>query len=384
MVRKVRESKPSQWYSMLKKISNYDQEKSAELHISEICHLTDKEQVEAIATAFNSVSSQYDEVSKEDIHIPEIPPGTVPVITPKIVKTHLDKIKTNKATIPDDIPSKILKEFSSELCSPLADVINTSIRTGSWPDSYKQELITPVGKVFPVETLDQLRPISGLPNCDKIQESIISEMVISDMKAKLDPSQFGNQKHKSIQHYLVRMIHRILTSLDKNMKGEVNAVLALFVDWKAAYSHQCHKLGIKSFIKNGVRPSLIPVLISYFQKRQMRVKFHGEISEKRDQPGSGAQGATLGNWEFLSQTNDNANCVPLEDRFKFVDDLSILEVINLLNIGLCSYNFKHHVASDIPEHGQYIPNDALRTQHNLNDINEWTTNKKNDHFRKKD
>ena len=116
----------------------------------------------------------------------------------------------------------------------------------------------------------------------------------------------------------------------------------------------------------------------------MRVKFHGEISEKRDQPGSGAQGATLGNWEFLSQTNDNANCVPLEDRFKFVDDLSILEVINLLNIGLCSYNFKHHVASDIPEHGQYIPNDALRTQHNLNDINEWTTNKKNDHFRKKD
>ena len=34
------------------------------------------------------------------------------------------------------------------------------------------------------------------------------------------------------------------------------------------------------------------------------------------------------------------------------------------------------MASDIPEHGQYIPNDALRTHHNLNDINEWTTNQK--------
>ena len=108
-------------------------------------------------------------------------------------------------------------------------------------------------------------------------------------------------------------MHRILTSLDNNSKGEVHAVLATFVDWKAAYSHQCHKLGIESFIRNRVRPSLIPLLISYFQNRQMRVKFHGEMSEKRHQPGSGAQGATLGNWEFLSQTNDNANCVPLEE-----------------------------------------------------------------------
>ena len=33
--------------------------------------------------------------------------------------------------------------------------------------------------------------------------------------------------------------------------------------------------------------------------------------------------------EFLSQTNDNADCVPVYDRFKFVDDLAILEVINL-------------------------------------------------------
>ena len=196
------------------------------------------------------------------------------------------------------------------------------------------------------------------------------------MKSKLDPSQFGNQKKKSVQHYLVRMIHRILTNLDNNMKGEVNAVLALFVDWKAAYSHQCHKLGIQSFIRNGVRPSLIPVLISYFQKRQMRVKFHGEISEKRHQPGSGAQGSTLGNWDFLSQTNNNADCVPQDDHFKYVDDLSILEIINLVNIGLCSYNFKNHVASDIPIHGQYIQNDLLCTQQNINDINEWTTNKK--------
>ena len=168
----------------------------------------------------------------------------------------------------------------------------------------------------------------------------------------------------------------VVTNLDRNMKGDVNAVLATFIDWKSAYSRQCHTLGIKSFINNGVRPSLIPVLISYFQNRRMQVKFHGTMSESKHQPGSGAQGASLGNWEFLSQTNNNADCVPEEDRYKYVDDLSILEIINLLNIGLSSHNFKDQVADDIPIHGQIIDNNNLLTQQYLNEINEWTINQK--------
>ena len=94
----------------------------------------------------------------------------------------------------------------------------------------------------------------------------------------------------------------------------------MFVDWKQAYSRQCHTLGVKSFMKNGVRPALIPLLISYFEDQQMKVKWHGKISKSRNLPGSGAMGANLGNWEFLSQTNDNADSIPVNDRFKFMDD----------------------------------------------------------------
>ena len=201
-------------------------------------------------------------------------------------------------------------------------------------------------------------------------------MVIKDVKQKMDPKQYGNQHQLSIQHYLIEMMHKILSSVDNSCKGEVAAVLCLFVDWKSAYSHQCHKLGIENFMRNGVRPSLIPLLTNYIQGRKMKVKFNGTISEIRSQPGSGAQGATLGNQEFLSQTNNNADSVPESDRFKFVDDLTALEKINLLSIGLASHNFKLQVASDIPMHGQIVENTQLKSQNYLNSIRDWTKNQK--------
>lgn len=80
--------------------------------------------------------------------------------------------------------------------------------------------------------------------------------------------------------------------------------------------------------------------------------------------------------EYLSQSNDSANSVNPEDRFKFVDDLTFIEVIYLLNTGLASYNFKNHVSSIIPAHNQIMSSKHLKSQHHLQMINNWTKNKK--------
>ena len=104
----------------------------------------------------------------------------------------------------------------------------------------------------------------------------------------------------------------------------------------------------------------------------MKVKWHSLVSNTRKLPGGGAMGASLGNWEFVSQTNNNADCIPQDDRFKFVDDLSTLEIINLITIGLSSFNTKNQVPSDIPTHGQYINPENLKSQEYLNKINDWS------------
>jgi hypothetical protein len=57
-------------------------------------------------------------------------------------------------------------------------------------------------------------------------EKLISELIISDMSLKIDPAQYGNQKGVSIQHYLINMIHRILTVLDTYTQRETFAVIA--------------------------------------------------------------------------------------------------------------------------------------------------------------
>lgn len=288
----------------------------------------------------------------------------------------LTQLKTNKSTVPGDLPAKVIKHFAAYLAEPLADIINTAVKRGEYPQIYKFEVCTPIPKVQPTETISQLRNISGLLNFDKIMEKLISNLMVADMAAKLDPAQYGNQRGISIQHYLVKLVHSILTALDKNSKREKFAAVVSLIDWKDAFPRQCPKLGIKSFLKNGVRASLIPVLVSYFQGRQMIVKWHGCKSKPKNINGGGPQGSIFGILEYLSQSNDNADMVPSSDRFKFVDDLSTLEIIELISIGLSHYNLKKHVPSDILTSNLYLPSEKLKTQQWLTEINKWTEENK--------
>ena len=221
-----------------------------------------------------------------------------------------------------------------------------------------------------------MRNISGLLTADKVFEKLLSEIMISDMAESADISQFGNEKQSSIQHYLIKMIHKIHTALDNNSRRETFAVIANMIDWNSAFARQCPKLGIISFQKNGVRSSIIPLLISYFQDRYQSVKWRGLTTSPRRINGGGPQGATLGILEYLSQSNNSADCVSPDERFKFVDDLTILEIVNLLTVGISCFNIKHQIPNDIKEGNQYIPAENLQSQHHLDVINLWTQEQK--------
>ena len=348
IVSDLKTSNPGQWHSKLKRMTSYDQMKADEVIVDSICHLSDQDQAEQIADSFMKVSNQYDPIDPKQIYLKAENEKPVPVIEPHEVYEYLKKIKTNTSTVKDDVPAKIIKEFAPEISTPLADIISCMVTRGEFPNIWKLEMVTPAPKVYPTPSVNELRKISGLKNLSKIAEKILGAVLISDMSATRDPSQYGNEKGISVNHYLIKMINEILVSVDKNTANEKFAVWCSLIDWKQAFDRQCPTLGVQSFVNNGVRNCLVPLLINYFENRKMIVKWHGQESTVRDLIGGGPQGALWGILEYLAQSNGNTDYVSNEKKFKFIDDLSILEMINILSIGIASYNYKLHVPSDIP------------------------------------
>ena len=203
-------------------------------------------------------------------------------------------------------------------------------------------------------------------------DKILGELIIADMSKTRDLSQFGNEKKMSRHHYLIQMLHRILISVEKNSKNEAFAVILEMIDWSQAFDRLSHDIGVRSFLKNGVRHSLIPILVNYYENRNMQVKWNGTISTTRSLNGGGTQGGLMGILEYLSQTNDNVESIPLEDRYKFIDDLSILDILNLVNIGLASFNARYQVPSDVAIDRDFLPMENTKSHEYLEAISSWT------------
>ena len=93
----------------------------------------------------------------------------------------------------------------------------------------------------------------------------------------------------------------------------------------------------------------------------MSNKGHGCQSGQRKVKGGGPRGATIGLLKYLSQSNNSADLVKESERFRFLDDLSILGIINLLISGLSSYpnHFGVHKQFIAPE-SEWIKNQTIR------------------------
>ena len=129
-----------------------------------------KEQAEKLAEYFSSIPNEYEPLKDSDIEVPPFVESEIPQFHPSDIWFRLMKIRTNKSTVPGDLPAKLIKEFAVSLAEPFADIVNTIFRRGEYPQIYKYEIPTPVPKVRPPKKVSQMRNISGLFNFDKIME----------------------------------------------------------------------------------------------------------------------------------------------------------------------------------------------------------------------
>ena len=261
------------------------------------------------------------------------------------------------------------QECAVHLAAPLADIYNESLSLGLYPALWKYEWVTPAPKVPNPQNISDLRKIACTSDYSKLFEGFLKEWIIEDISHNLDTGQYGGQSGMGTEHMIVCYLDRILYLLDNY--PDKSAVIATSLDWASAFDRQDPSLAIQKFIKLGVRPSLIPLLTSYLTDRKMQVKFNGELSDILTLIGGGPQGTLIGGIEYLVQSNDNADIVPSNDRFKYIDDLSLLSLVLLSGL-LAEYGFQNHVASDIGTDMKFLPPNTYNTQSQLEHISAWT------------
>ena len=193
--------------------------------------------------------------------------------------------------------------------------------------------------------------------------------ITEDIGMKIYIQQFAGKKGIGAEHLIVCMMDRILGLLDK---PGMTAIIRSSADWKNAFDRTDPTKTIQKCIRMGIRASLIPIIIEFLSDRKMSVKFNQKESKIFTLIGGGPQGSQTGQASYIISSDDNAYHVPEDDRYKYCDDLSMLELVMLGDI-LMEYDMIQHVASDIKVGERFLDPQNCRTQENFNQVASWTS-----------
>ena len=133
MVEELKSTDTGKWYSVMKKFGGIDQMTRKKLSIKSLEGLSDREFAEAVAQSFAAVSLEYSPLDRSKL------PAFLPAGRPEQVMNRIRRIGRTKWTLPIDIPDRLRTECALDLAEPMTDIINTCLRDGSFPRTWRRE-----------------------------------------------------------------------------------------------------------------------------------------------------------------------------------------------------------------------------------------------------
>ena len=370
-IKEMKETNLGDYYKMAKRIGAVTNQRQGDLQIECLQGLNPQEQVEQVAGSFAEVSCQYKPVDINQLPA-YLPAEQPPQLNVYKVYKKIQSQKKTKSTLPIDIPENLRKEAALFLAEPLTEIYNTCLNQGIFPRIWKKEYVTPVPKLKPNEPLKVLkdvRKIASTSDYSKIFEHFLLELILEDIKTNLNKTQYGGKKGVGTEHLIVKLIDRIKQLQDN---PEKMAVVLKSYDWAGAYDRLDPTKVTQKCIKIGVRSSIVKILIDFLTDRKMQVKMNQHTSSSYDLIGGGPQGSLIGQLLYIIGSDDVAEEVEEEDKYKYIDDLVVLDAINIEG-KLEDYDVIQHVPSDISTEQKFLPSQTFKSQDINNSIAKWTS-----------
>lgn len=234
----------------------------------------------------------------------------------------LRSLDVSKASGPDGISNRVLRECADSLCIPLARLFNISLLSGSFPSSWKSANVVPIFKKNDRHLLSNYRPISLLPTMSKVFERIVHARLYAHCTENnlLTEKNSGFKRSDSTVNQLVFIDHKIRKALENK-----HDACLVFLDVSKAFDKVWHRGLIHKLRHFGLSNSLLQWFSSYLSGRQQQVLLDGITSAPAGVSAGVPQGSILGPLLYLIYTNDLADKLSCDPHF-FADDTFLLDI----------------------------------------------------------